>query len=157
MPPSFNIRKATIHDLERIIDLENSCFPAHLAYSRRQLRYLLMKANSTVLVETTDRLIRGFIIILYRSGTRVAGIETVNVDPVYRTQGIGRRLLDAAEQEIRKKRLRKIRLEVATTNHAAFALYENAGFKKTTLLKKYYLYNHEGSRDAFRMIKELST
>ena len=34
-------------------------------------------------------------------------------------------------------------------------LYENAGFKKIALLKNYYLYDHDDSRDAIRMIKEL--
>jgi ribosomal protein S18 acetylase RimI-like enzyme len=150
-----HIRKASLNDFERIADLEITCFTSELAYTRRQLRYLLTKANSTVLVETISTIVRGFIIILYRKGTRVAGIETINVDPVYRKQGVGLRLLNAAEECVRKKGIHKIRLEVSTTNRAAVMLYENAGFKKTALLKNYYLYNHDGSRDAFRMIKEL--
>jgi [ribosomal protein S18]-alanine N-acetyltransferase len=156
MQKTTHIRTANLRDFERIVTIEQVCFPEELAYSRRQLRYLLTKANSTVLVETNDTLIRGFIIILYRKGTKVAGIETINVDPKYRSQGIGQRLLTASEQVMRKKAIKKIRLEVATTNKAAIKLYENAGFKKTTLLKKYYMYTHDGSRDAFRMIKELS-
>ena len=150
-----SIRTASIADFEQIVELENKCFPEQLAYSRRQLRHLLTKAHSMVLVETTQRHVRGFIIILYRKGTRVAGVETINVDPLYRKQGVGRRLLKAAEQEIRKKGMNKIRLEASSTNKAAIMLYENAGFKTTVLLKNYYLYSHDGSRDAFQMIKEL--
>lgn len=149
------IRTATHDDFERIVELEKLCFPIEHAYSRRQLRYLLTKANSTVLVETMDALVRGFLIILYRRGTVVAGIETINVDPAFRKQGIGLRLLSAAEEHFRKKGIHKIRLEVAITNNAAIMLYEHAGFRKTMLLKKYYNYDHEGSRDAYRMIKEL--
>jgi len=156
MPTTTCIRPASWNDFEEIVRIEHACFPEEVAYNRRQLHYLLTKANSTILVETSDTYIRGFIIILYKKGTKVAGIETINVDPAFRSQGIGQRLLTAAEQEIRKKRRTKIRLEVATTNQAAITLYEKAGFKKTVLLKKYYIYNHEGSRDAFRMIKELS-
>jgi ribosomal protein S18 acetylase RimI-like enzyme len=155
MQETTHIRKASSDDFERIVDLENACFASDLAYTRRQLRHLLTKANSTVLVETTNTIVRGFIIILYRKGTRVAGIETINVDPAFRKQGVGLRLLNAAEECLRKKGIHKIRLEVSTTNNAAIILYENAGFKKTTLLKNYYLYKHDGSRDAFRMIKEL--
>jgi ribosomal protein S18 acetylase RimI-like enzyme len=155
MQPSVNIRKASLDDFERIIELENICFTSELAYTRRQLRYLLTKANSTVFVETTNTIVRGFIIILYRKGTRVAGIETVNVDPTFRKQGVGLRLLNAAEEDIRKKGMHKIRLEVSTTNHTAIMLYENAGFKKIAFLKNYYLYDHDDSRDAIRMIKEL--
>jgi len=155
MQPSVSIRKASLDDFERIIELENTCFISELAYTRRQLRYLLTKANSTVFVETTNTIVRGFIIILYRKGTSVAGIETINVDPAFRKQGAGLRLLNAAEEDIRKKGMNKIRLEVSTTNQAAIMLYENAGFKKIALLKNYYLYDHDDSRDAIRMIKEL--
>jgi len=155
MQETAHIRKASPNDFERIIDLENICFASEQAYTRRQLCYLLTKANSIVLVETTNAVLRGFIIILYRKGTRVAGIETINVDPVYRKQGVGLRLLNAAEECLRKKGIHKIRLEVSTTNHAAIMLYENVGFKKIALLKNYYLYDHDDSHDAIRMIKEL--
>jgi ribosomal protein S18 acetylase RimI-like enzyme len=155
MHQNTNIRIASADDFERIVALENLCFPKEFAYTRRQLRYLLMKANSTVLVETTETLIRGFIIILYRRGTTVAGIETINVDPIHRKKGIGLQLLSATEKLLRKKGIHKIRLEVSTTNHAAIKLYENAGFKKIALLKKYYYYDHKDSRDAIRMVKEL--
>ncbi len=155
MQQTIHIRTASPDDFERIVALEKICFPKELAYTRRQLRHLLMKANSTVLVEKTSTVLRGFIIILYRRGTKVAGVETINVDPMYRKKGIGQRLLTAAEERIRKKGMQKIRLEVAITNQAAITLYEHAGFQKTTLLKKYYNYDHEGSRDAYRMVKEL--
>ena len=85
----------------------------------------------------------------------VAGIETINVDPMFRKKGIGLRLLSAAEELLKKKRIKRIRLEVAVTNLAAIGLYENAGFQKSMLLKKYYHFDHQGSRDAYRMIKEL--
>lgn len=85
----------------------------------------------------------------------MAGIETINVDPIYRKKGIGLRLLSATEKLLRKKGIHKIRLEVSTTNHTAIKLYENAGFKKIALLKKYYYYDHESSCDAIRMVKKL--
>ena len=149
------IRIARSDDYERIVELERLCFLKEHAYSRRQLRYLLTKANSTIFVETTDVIIRGFLIILYRRGTTVAGIETINVDPMFRKKGVGLRLLSAAEDLLREKGIHRIRLEVAITNQAAVRLYERAGFQKSMLLKKYYHFNHQGSRDAYRMIKEL--
>jgi ribosomal protein S18 acetylase RimI-like enzyme len=156
MTGSGIVRRSSLHDFKRIIELEYLCFPGDLAYSKRQLRYLLTKANSTVLVETNNKVIRGFIIVLYRKGTKVAGIETINVDPQYRKKGVALRLLNAAEAGMRKKGIKKIRLEVSTTNHAAIILYGNAGFQKKSILKNYYSYDHEGSCDALRMIKELS-
>jgi ribosomal-protein-alanine acetyltransferase len=155
MQYTTRIRTATPDDFERIVELENLCFPKEHAYTRRQLHYLLIKANSNVLVETTGTLVRGFLIILYRRGTRVAGIETINIDPAHRKKGIGLRLLSTAEEHLRKKGIHKIRLEVSISNNAAIKLYEHAGFQKIILLKKYYHYDHEGSRDAYQMVKEL--
>ena len=155
MQDNSRIRIATLKDFERIVALENLCFPKEHAYSRRQLRYLLTKANSTVFVEIHSQLIRGFLIILYRKGTSVAGIETINVDPAYRNKGIGLRLLIKAEEHLGKKGIKKIRLEVAVTNQVAIQLYEHAGFEKTILLRNYYYFDHESSRDAYRMVKKL--
>jgi ribosomal-protein-alanine N-acetyltransferase len=149
------IRTARRKDFNRLVELENICFPKEHAYNRRQIRYLLTEANSSVLVESQDSHIRGFIIILYRKGTMVAGIETINVDPAYRRAGIGNRLLKTAENIAKKKGIGTLRLEVAVTNHAAINLYEKAGFTKVKLLKDYYYFDHKGSRDGYRMIKYL--
>ena len=149
------VRPTTSLDFERIVELELSCFEGELAYSRRQLQYLVFSANSTTLVEEVKGVIRGFILVLYRAGSSVAGIETINVDPQYRKQGVGRRLLVAAEDNIRRRNIRRIRLEVSVTNRAAIALYEAAGFHSTAVLKNYYHFLHGNSRDAVRMIKGL--
>jgi ribosomal protein S18 acetylase RimI-like enzyme len=149
------VRTVSLHDFERIVELERACFKGDLAYSRRQLRHLVFSANSTALVEESQGVIRGFIIVLYRTGTSVAGIETVNVDPVFRKQGVGSRLLAAAEEDIRRNGAQRIRLEVSVTNRAAIALYEAVGFHGVEVLKNYYHFLHDSSRDAVRMIKEL--
>ena len=66
------------------------------------------------------------------------------------------RLLTTAEKYLRKKGIRKIRLEVAVTNQAALKLYENTGFKKIVMLRHYFYFDYEGTRNAYRMVKELS-
>ncbi|MBN1280773.1 MAG: GNAT family N-acetyltransferase [Candidatus Thermoplasmatota archaeon] len=156
MLQTLYLRKASPADFDDIVQLEQSCFPKKLAYSRQQLWYLLTRAHSSVVVATQNNHLCGFIILLYKRGTRVAGIETVNVDPAYRGQGIGRQLLSAAEHDARTKKIRILRLEVAATNKAALRLYEQAGFTKSAFLKNYYQYSHQGTRDAIRMVKELS-
>lgn len=155
MQDSGRIRKADADDLDTLFDIEKRCFPGETAYSYRQLRYLIIKANSSCFVETCNGCIRGYIIILYRKNSSVAGVETVNVDPCFQKKGIGKKLLRKAEQEMKKKNIRYILLEVATANKAAYRLYESSGFQKIGLLKNYYQYDHHGSYDAFRMMKTL--
>ncbi|MCX6665685.1 MAG: N-acetyltransferase [Euryarchaeota archaeon] len=149
------IRNAHVNDLEHIITIEQQCFKGDHAYSPQQLKYLLTKANSLTLVETKENNIRGFVIILLHKGTRIAGLETIDVTPLFQKQGIALKLLIAAEEELKQKNINTIRLEVSVTNYQAIHLYEKQGYTKTKILKNYYQYNHDGSKDAFRMIKKL--
>lgn len=151
------IRKATITDLPRIIDLERKCFHIDSAYTPYQLRYLITRANSTCLIKDYQDIIQGCIIVLFRRGTGVAGIETINVHPQHRSKGIGAQLLIHAEQEMSFRRVKKIRLEVSVGNTAAIQLYQKSGFRITTLLKGYYKNTQYGSNEAYRMVKQLAT
>lgn len=151
------LRKAEINDLQKIVEIENICFDYNIAYTTYQLKYLLTKANSHCLVEETDKNIRGFIIVLYNKRTKVAGIETLNVNPVYQGYGIGKKLLLGAEEDIFSKNIKKIRLEVSTGNIPAIKLYQKSGFRVSGILKDYYYHNHFGTKNAYRMVKELTT
>lgn len=151
------IRRATTLDLPRIIDLERSCFGEHIAYSSKQINYLITRANSNCLVETYEDELRGFIIVLYKRGTGVAGIETINVDNQYRGKGIAKRLLFTSEEDMMHKGIRKIRLEVSMGNTSAVNLYQKSGYRIASILKDYYYFEHFGTHDAYRMVKELTT
>ena len=150
------IREANRDDLDAITAIEMECFGDSLSYSRKQLRYLLTKAHSLCLVEEEDG-VRGFIIVLFRHGDSVAAIETLDVRPSERGKGIGVRLLQAAEEQVRQHPgIRRIRLEVSTGNETALALYRKAGYRVTGRLEDFYGYDHHGSRDAYRMVKDLA-
>jgi len=151
------IRRIELDDLNRIIDLENKCFNSNSAYSVKQLKYLIKDANSDCIGEINNDLIRGFIIVLYRKRSQVAGIETLNVDPIFQGKGIGKKLLYAAEEEMYNRSIRRIRLEVSTGNIPAIKLYKKSGFIKHSILTNYYKCQYFGTNNALRMIKELAT
>jgi len=153
MTEAGTIREATDKDIPNIIALEKKCFLEEHAYSAKQLTYLIKEANSCCLVETYGELIRGLIIILFKRGTKVAGIETVNVDPAFQNKGIGKQLIKAAEIEALNKGMKHIRLEVSVGNTQAIKVYEKSGYVITGLLKDYYQFDHFGSKDAYRMKK----
>lgn len=151
------IRRITIGDLSRLIELELKCFNQYIAYTPKQLNYLVTRANSNCLAETISGLIRGFIIVLYKNRTKVAGIETLNVDPLFQGKGIGKKLLYAAERDMFNRGIERIRLEVSVGNTSAIKLYEKSGFRINKLLKNFYYYKHYNSHDAFQMIKDITT
>ena len=150
------IRRATADDIDEIAAIEQSCFPGATAYPRAQLAYLVLKANSICLLEDSPEGMHGFIIALFRRGTSVGYLETLDVDPRFQKMGVGQRLLAAAEAEIEKRGCRFSQLEVSEGNKDALALYQKAGYKQKMRLPNYYRYLHCGTRDAVRMIKPLN-
>ena len=152
----LNIRQGYSDDLESLAVMEKKCFAFPCAYSKNHLRYLLTKANSTVLVENQEGMLRGFIIVLYHDDMPSAGIETLNVAPEYRGKGIGRGLLTAAEKDVKNKGKYIITLEVSSKNIPAIRLYEKCGFSPREYLPRYYHFLHQGTRDAIRMAKILT-
>jgi len=150
-----SIRLAKGTDLEEILKIEQKCFSGSTAYSKRQLKYLILHANSASFVENCKGVIRGFIIVTYLERSLTSHIETIDVDPAYSKLGIGLKLLKFAEEDMRKHGKRWSQLEVSEGNEIALKLYRKAGYMPKERIKKYYKYEHEGTQDAFRMIKIL--
>jgi ribosomal-protein-alanine N-acetyltransferase len=149
------IRPASGNDLDAISKIEQKCFPGPIAYSKRQLAYLLLRANSASFVESCGGVIRGFVIVTYRRRSLTGHIETIDVDPIYSKLGIGLRLLTFAEEDMRKRGKRQSQLEVSEGNKVALKLYKKAGYTLKERVKRYYRYEHRGTRDALRMVKAL--
>ncbi len=149
------IRPARYADLDQIVNIERVSFPGPMAYSRGQLEYLAFEAHGECLVDSVGDEVRGVVILLFRNGSRIGGIETIAVNPKYRGQGIGARLLSAAEDEMRALGITKSQLEVAKGNLDAARMYSRAGYKVVKVLPDYYQHDFYGSRDALRMRKDL--
>jgi ribosomal protein S18 acetylase RimI-like enzyme len=147
------IRLAREEDFEGIMRIENACFPGELAYSRAQMRYLVFKSRSVTLVEVSGGAMRGYISMLCRRNSEMACLETIGVLPRYRSQGVGRRLLEAAEKIMISKGAERFRLEVSAGNKAAISMYRKAGYSITETLPEFYIYDHNGTRTAYRMEK----
>jgi ribosomal protein S18 acetylase RimI-like enzyme len=149
------IRPACRSDLEPISEIEQKCFSNSSAYSKRHLEYLIYRAKSATFVESYQGVIRGFIIVTYHVRSLTSHVETVDVDPAYTKLGIGLRLLTVAEEDMRKRGKRWSQLEVSEGNKVALKLYGKAGYTPKERIKQYYKYEHEGTRDAMRMVKAL--
>ena len=80
-----------------------------------------------------------------------ADICDIVVLPDKRRQGIGKRLILSAAEEIRKSGAKKIFLEVRKSNAPAIALYLSCGFNTVFERKKYY----SDGEDALVLMKEI--
>lgn len=157
MKPRFpeGIQYANISEVDDIFKIEQKCFPGKTSYSKRLLKYHILKANSTCLVEKQENVIRGFIIVAYRQGSLTCNIETIDVDPAFKNKGIGLKLLKAAEIEMVQRGMSWSQLEVSEGNEAALAVYEKAGYKFKEKLEGYYKFEHNGTCNAIRLVKSL--
>lgn len=144
------IRQARKEDLPALLDLENISFKEE-TFHKGQLRYLLLKAKSCVLVAERKGEIIGSIIILLRPGISNIRIYSLNVHPACRRMGIGSRLIDAAEKFAKENGFGNITLETGSDNRAAQGLYKSKGFSVDKKLKNYY----KNGEDALHFLKEL--
>lgn len=145
------IRTATLADLDRLVAIEEQAFSSD-RFSRRTFRYLLTKANAATHVYEADAVVRGYVILLFSTGISLARIYSIAVDPAYTGQGIGKQLLQAAEQIALARNCIALRLEVRTDNEPAIRLYQQLGYKQFAVTHDYY----EDHADALRFEKFLT-
>ncbi len=141
------VRRAEKGDLPGMVEIERLCFPGEAAFPPKMFSYLLTYAEVLV---ACDGQIEGFV-VGYTSG-KVGLIYTLDVHPDHRRKGVGSLLLRSMEEILAAKGARMIRLEAASENPAALALYLKEGYRKGSLIKDYYGLG----KDAWRMIKDLS-
>lgn len=137
-------------DAARCAELEAQLFDGDDPWPERAfLAELAAKHNHYVAARVDDKLV-GYagIARLGRLKPYEYEIHTIGVDPAYQGKGIGRqllnRLIDYADGAT-------IFLEVRTDNVPAIALYENAGFTRIGLRKRYY---RVSGADAYTMKRE---
>jgi ribosomal protein S18 acetylase RimI-like enzyme len=70
----------------------------------------------------------------YRTRRVLAEIDRVCVAPAARGLGVGRMLVQLAEQDAAEHGVEVLGLEVRGNNHGAIALYEHCGFRRTGLI-----------------------
>lgn len=131
---AYEIHTANILDLGGLQKLERACFQLD-AWPLFDLVAVLTFPDVVRLKAVSENHMVGFIAGDPRPSERSAWIATLGVLPTYRSQGIGKALLDACEQQLKFKR---IRLCVRPSNLAALKLYERSGYQTIDRWKDYY-------------------
>jgi hypothetical protein len=90
--------------------------------------------------------------LLFNTGTSLARLYSLAVDPALRGRGVGSDLIAAAEASAVGHDCIYLRLEVRRNNTTAIRLYEKLGYKRIGLLPDYY----EDHMEAFRYEKLLA-
>ena len=126
---------------DKIANLHKLCFP-NKPWSASDFADL--KKSGCEIIASQN----GFIV--YRCVADEAEIITIGVAPAARRNGIGSAMLCIIEKNVKNQGVKKIFLEVASTNTAGQKLYENNGYKVVGIRPKYY-----DGVDAILMSKDL--
>jgi len=145
------IRPARLQDLEALVAIEKNSFDID-RFSRRSFRYLLTKANAETLVYEEQGQVLAYVMLLFNTGTSLARLYSLAVDPVLRGRGVGSDLIAAAEASAVGHDCIYLRLEVRRNNTPAIRLYEKLGYKQIGFLPDYY----EDHMEALRYEKLLA-
>jgi len=145
------IRPATPGDIAALVAIENASFPGD-RLDRRRFRYLLTQANSVTFVEVDGAVVRGYILLLLRTGWRGARVYSIATHPDHLGCGVAARLLTAAEHWAAAHGCAEVRLEVRVDNAASLTLFRKRGY---VVFGRYGAYYHDGM-DALRLRRMLA-
>ncbi|MGN6551105.1 MAG: peptidase C39 family protein [Pararhizobium sp.] len=134
---ALRIRPATPDDIDALFAIETAVFPTD-RISRRSFRSLIARPTAATLVAEDDDGVAGYAMILFRAGTGMARLYSIAVASGRAGAGIGRKLLEAAEEAARSHDRIMLRLEVREDNEPAIALYRKTGYRQIGRIAAYY-------------------
>jgi len=113
-------------DFDQLFAIETLCFPPNLRFTRRYLRDLFRRPQTAIWVAEENNHLAGFSAASWavRKAGITAYVETIEVLPDLRGQGIGSALLRRVELSAAAAGVQIIWLHVDARNAGAIRLYE---------------------------------
>jgi len=151
--------KSTLQDLEieitnvrneflkEICEIERESFSA--PYPPHIFTVMARETPETFLVAISKQGIVGYVLASLRKD--FGHVLSIAVRREFRTRGVGAKLMAEILEVLRRKGIRRVDLEVRTSNHVAQEFYSKLGFREAGLIRKYY----SDGEDAVRMSKNL--
>lgn len=141
-PAPATIRPARLDDLDALVALEHAAFASDRA-ERRAIRYAIRSPTMTLLAavlyaEAGEDLLVGAATLERRRRSGGARLSSIAVAPARAGLGLGRLLLDAAEDDSRLRGCAWLRLEVRADNGPGIRLYERRGYTRVGTKPDYY-------------------
>lgn len=136
------IRDAHVQDIDQLLAIEELCYDH--PWPREAFEEEIERGDVGVgILAEEEGLVVGFL-----TGMAVVHelhLHNIAVHPDYRGKGVGKGLLEAADNYCRSHDLRRILLEVRQDNEIARRLYQSRGFVAVGIRKDYYGPGRDGS------------
>ena len=125
-------------DFAALYAVEELCFQPPFRFSRAYMRQLVRSSHAATWIAEEGAELLGFAIVEWSPDARTAYIQTVEVTPGRRGQGIGGELLRRVEESAGAAGAHSIWLHVDVENAAAIGLYESRGYTRQGREEHYY-------------------
>ena len=132
----IRLRSGAIGDIEALLALEAEVFKTDRCSRRSFRRFLASDLAAPIVAE--NGALAGYALVLFRRKSAIGRLYSIAVAPAHSGQGIGVRLLLAAEQAAIARGCVSMRLEVDERNKVAIARYEKAGYRLFGRVPDYY-------------------
>ena len=143
------IRPMEIDDLKKVLEIEEQSFPVPWTHGlffseltrNRYARYFVLDKDNEVV---------GYLGLWHKGSS--FHITNIAIIEILRRKGYGRKLLKFVEKIADIHKIKKISLEVGSSNRIAQDMYRKYGYKVIRVLRNYY---QEEKEDALIMEKKL--
>jgi [ribosomal protein S18]-alanine N-acetyltransferase len=144
------IRLARTEDANAIARMSRDTIEAGLGWSWRPQRVLMaIRDPNTLAIVCGEGRVQGFCITQF--GDEIGHLSLLAVDPKFRRQGFGRKLVGWMLLSARTAGIATVHVEMRTTNLLARAFYRTIGFEDAGVVTGYY----RGVESALRMVLSL--
>jgi len=143
-------------DIDAMFRLDVACFAPEFRFDRKSMRVFAEERDAIALVaEKIDGELLGFVIVNIErlAAGRRGYVVTLDVAEAWRRRGLAGILMREAEARAVAAGARWMELHVFTGNEAAIRFYEQLGYKRISMMRRFY--GAEGL-DAFVYRKELA-
>ena len=134
---SISFNKLTSVEIPSVLSIEeqNSDDP----WSQLQFTTSIENCNNLCYYLNLNGKTIGYLIAMLAVGT--ADILNIGIDPDFKRQGYGTGLLNHLIEELKKRHIGEILLEVRAGNKSAIQFYKKQGFEEISVRKNYYMKN----------------
>ena len=134
---SISFNKLTSIEIPSVLSIEehNSDYP----WSQDQFTTSIENSNNLCYCLNLNGKTVGYLIAMLAVDT--VDILNIGIDPDLQRQGYGRGLLNHLIEELRKRDISEILLEVRAGNKSVIQFYKKQGFKEISVRKNYYTKN----------------
>ena len=134
----MSIRRATLSDLDRIMELESDIFPDDAWTSELMAEGLASAYGHYIVTEDGEGNIVGYAGADHLPGNDSADIHSIAVAESHRGTGVGGRLFDELLAWCVSDGATRVLLEVRADNPTAYDLYVSRGFSTIAVREGYY-------------------